>query len=41
MCEDNKKIFESVQQKGHSELGELPKKKYNLDDMTLILIIVV
>jgi hypothetical protein len=39
MCKNNKKIFESVQQ-GHSELGEPPSKKYNLDDITLILITV-
>jgi len=40
MCKHNKKISESVQQ-GHGEVGEPPKKKYNLDDITLILIIVV
>jgi hypothetical protein len=40
MCKNNKKIFESVQQQGHSELGEPLSKKYNLDDITLILIIV-
>lgn len=41
MCKDNKNIFESAQQQERNELGEPPRKKYNLDDITLILIIVV
>lgn len=40
-CKENKNIFESVQQQGHSELEEPLMKKYNLDDITLILITVV
>jgi hypothetical protein len=41
MCKDNKNIFDNVQQQGHKNWKNPHKKKYNLDDITLILITVI